>query len=101
MTTPQGSLFPSPGRWCIQTDYPALPMLFYDFNSPPDDDGLYTALVLGDWELRLGQRVIFGCEADDVMAEGEIAAFVPGCLQLVRVRLTVWRDDITESTNDS
>ena len=51
------------------------PKLFYDFNSPPDTAGLYW--VPSDlWQLHVGQRVLFGCEEDEVMASGRVVGLV-------------------------
>lgn len=45
------------------------PVLFYDFNSPPGADGYYLCLGVNSVH-HPGQRVIFGCQSDELMYEG-------------------------------
>lgn len=54
----------------------AIPVLFYDFNMP-SRDGLYWCMG-DDWKLSAGQRVLFGCQGDDVMAYGHVVGWRRG-----------------------
>ena len=68
-----------------------LPRLFYDFNMPPRRDGTYAVSRRGyAATLDFGQRVIFGCPADEVMAEGVIVGFRGD--RTVVVRKEKWLD---------
>lgn len=48
------------------------PVLFYDFNMPPSDDGLFSVMPARRATHYIGQRVIFGCQSDEIMAMGEV-----------------------------
>ena len=68
-----------------------LPELLYDFNMPPKRDGTYAVSRRGYAALlHAGQRVIFGCRNDELMAEGVIVGF-RGDSQ-VYVRKEKWLD---------
>lgn len=68
-----------------------LPRLFYDFNMPPRRDGSYAVSRRGYAALLdFGQRVIFGCESDGVLAEGVIVGFRGD--RTVFVRKEKWLD---------
>lgn len=60
------------------------PILFYDFNSPPDRDGTYLALPNDLVAVQPGDEVLFGCCGDDVVAKGRVVALDPR--GLVRVK---------------
>lgn len=47
------------------------PVLFYDFNMPPTN-GLFSVMPARRATHYVGQRVIFGCQSDEIMAMGEV-----------------------------
>jgi len=49
------------------------PVLFYDFNMPPRyGNGLFSVMPAEDCIHYTGQRVVFGCQSDEVMALGVV-----------------------------
>ena len=51
-----------------------LPVLFYDFNKPPREDGLYRVSLRSWslWPLAIGDKIVFGCPSDEIEKTGRI-----------------------------